>query len=59
MAINTAHALEFERPLLQLEKKIEELRSLSASGAVEMGAEIARLEKKARKLQEEKGAEPG
>ena len=53
MAINIAHSLEFERPLLQLEKKIEELKSLSSSGAVDMTAEIGRLEKKARRLQEE------
>jgi acetyl-CoA carboxylase carboxyl transferase subunit alpha len=53
MAINIAHSLEFERPLLQLEKKIDELKTLSSSGAVDMTAEIGRLEKKAKKLQEE------
>ncbi len=53
MALNIAHALEFERPLLQLEKKIDELRTLSASGAVDMTAEIGRLEKKASRLQDE------
>ncbi|MFO0599262.1 MAG: acetyl-CoA carboxylase carboxyltransferase subunit alpha [Myxococcaceae bacterium] len=53
MALNIAHSLEFERPLLQLEKKIDELKSLSSSGAVDMTAEIGRLEKKAKKLQEE------
>jgi acetyl-CoA carboxylase carboxyl transferase subunit alpha len=49
-----SHALEFERPLLELEKKIEELKAISssASGAVDMSAEIGRLEKKARRLQE-------
>ena len=52
-AINIAHSLEFERPLLQLEKKIDELKTLSSSGAVDMTAEIGRLEKKARRLQEE------
>ncbi len=51
MALNIAHALEFERPLLELEKKIEELKGLS--GSVDMSPEIGRLEKKARKLQEE------
>jgi acetyl-CoA carboxylase carboxyl transferase subunit alpha len=44
------HALEFERPLLELEKKITELKSI---GAVDMSAEIGRLEKKAKRLQEE------
>ncbi|MBL8915211.1 MAG: acetyl-CoA carboxylase carboxyltransferase subunit alpha [Archangium sp.] len=53
MAINIAHPLEFERPLVQLEKKIDELKTLSSSGAVDMTAEIGRLEKKAKKLQEE------
>lgn len=50
MAINLSHALEFERPILELEKKIDELRSLSS---VNMSAELGRLEKKARRLQEE------
>jgi acetyl-CoA carboxylase carboxyl transferase subunit alpha len=53
VAISTAHALEFERPLLELEKKIDELKTLSRSGAVDMTQEVGRLEKKARKLQEE------
>jgi acetyl-CoA carboxylase carboxyl transferase subunit alpha len=53
MALNIAHALEFERPLLQLEKKIDELRTLSSAGSVNVAAEIGRLEKKARRLQEE------
>ncbi len=51
MALNIAHALEFERPLIELEKKIDELKGLS--GSVDMNAEIGRLEKKAKKLQEE------
>ena len=51
MALNIAHALEFERPLIELEKKIEELKGLS--GSVDMSAELGRLEKKAKKLQEE------
>jgi len=44
------YALEFERPLIELERKIDELKSI---GAVDMSAEIGRLEKKARRLQEE------
>jgi len=51
MALNIAHALEFERPLIELEKKIDELKGLS--GSVDMTQEIGRLEKKAKKLQEE------
>jgi acetyl-CoA carboxylase carboxyl transferase subunit alpha len=48
-----AYALDFERPLLELERKIEELKSLSTTGTADFSAEIARLEKKARKLQSE------
>jgi acetyl-CoA carboxylase carboxyl transferase subunit alpha len=48
--------LEFERPIVDLERKIDELKQLSA-GSVDFGDEIRRLEKKARKLQEEIFAE--
>jgi acetyl-CoA carboxylase carboxyl transferase subunit alpha len=53
MATSIAYALDFERPLIELEKKIEELKTLSHSGAVDFTAEISKLEKKARKLQDE------
>ncbi len=53
MATPVTHALEFERPLIELEKKIDELKTLSKSGSVDMGSEIGRLEKKAKKLQQE------
>jgi acetyl-CoA carboxylase carboxyl transferase subunit alpha len=53
MALSIAHSLEFERPLIELEKKIGDLRSISKSGAVDMTQEIGRLEKKAKRLQEE------
>ena len=53
MANPVTHALEFERPLIELEKKIDELKSMSKSGSVDMTSEIGRLEKKAKKLQEE------
>jgi acetyl-CoA carboxylase carboxyl transferase subunit alpha len=48
--------LEFERPIVELEKKIEELRQLSR-GTIDFVEEIKRLEKKARRLQEEIFAE--
>jgi acetyl-CoA carboxylase carboxyl transferase subunit alpha len=48
--------LEFERPIIELERKIDELRLLSR-GSVDFAEEIRRLEKKARKLQEEIFAE--
>src|SRR3954470_16031961 len=51
MATSLTSALDFERPLLELEKKIEELKVLSDSGAVDFRAEISKLEKKAKRLQ--------
>ncbi len=53
MAIQITHALDFERPLLELEKKITELKSLSTHGAHDFTAEIGKLEKKAKRLQQE------
>jgi acetyl-CoA carboxylase carboxyl transferase subunit alpha len=53
MAIATNYALDFERPLLELEKKIEELKTLSHNGSADFTAEISKLEKKAKKLQTE------
>jgi acetyl-CoA carboxylase carboxyl transferase subunit alpha len=53
MATGTGYALDFERPLIELEKKIEELKVLSTSGTVDFSSEISKLEKKAKKLQTE------
>src|SRR5690606_6480886 len=47
--------LEFERPIVELEGKIKELKHLSG-GSQEMAAEIERLEQKARQLQRERFA---
>jgi len=44
--------LEFERPIIDLERKIGELRGLSTD-AVDFSAEIRKLEQKARRLQKE------
>jgi acetyl-CoA carboxylase carboxyl transferase subunit alpha len=44
--------LDFERPIIDLEKKISELRGLSR-GAVDFTSEIRKLEQKARRLQKE------
>src|SRR5438105_3578130 len=44
--------LDFERPIIDLEKKIGELRGLSTN-TVDFSAEIRKLEQKARKLQKE------
>ena len=48
--------LEFERPIIDLERKINELRGLSTE-AVDFSGEIRRLEVKAKKLQKEVFAE--
>ncbi|WP_002636483.1 acetyl-CoA carboxylase carboxyltransferase subunit alpha [Myxococcus hansupus] len=53
MATGTSYVLEFERPLIELEKKIDELKVLSTSGTVDFSSEISKLEKKAKKLQSE------
>ncbi|HZZ82975.1 MAG TPA: acetyl-CoA carboxylase carboxyltransferase subunit alpha [Anaeromyxobacteraceae bacterium] len=49
----TVHTLEFERPLLALEAKIAELKQLSSGTSVDFTDEIAKLERKAKKLQVE------
>jgi acetyl-CoA carboxylase carboxyl transferase subunit alpha len=48
-----AYTTDFERPLLALESKIAELKQLSGGAAVDFSEEIVRLEKKAKKLQQE------
>ena len=53
MATSTGYALDFERPLIELEKKIEELKALSSGGTADFTSEISKLEKKAKKLQTE------
>ena len=49
----TTYSLDFERPLLALESKIEELKTLSGGAAVDFTEEIVKLERKAKKLQAE------
>jgi len=44
--------LEFERPIAELEAKIEELRHVSDAGELNIGEEITRLQKKSHKLTE-------
>lgn len=46
------HVLEFEKPLIDLEKRIEELKLLSRESGQAV-SELARLEKKAEKLRKE------
>lgn len=46
----TPNFLEFEQPIAELEAKIEELRHVTASGALSVSEEIETLQKKSRKL---------
>lgn len=43
--------LEFEKPILELEKKIREMKEFSSGGGVELSSEIVSLERKLEKLQ--------
>lgn len=45
--------LDFEKPVVELETKIEELREFAAGSQIEVGDEVKRLEKKADKLRRE------
>ena len=44
------YILDFERPIIELENKIQEMKDLSLSDELKLHAEIARLEKKVAKL---------
>ena len=51
MADNSAKfVLEFEKPIFDLEKKIEEMKEYTASSGVDMKDDITRLEKKSKEL---------
>jgi acetyl-CoA carboxylase carboxyl transferase subunit alpha len=47
------YTLEFERPILELQAKIQELKELAQGERADFGSEITRLERKAARLQEE------
>ena len=53
MALAEIEGLDFERPVVELEKKIEELKSLGTSNKVDFSQEITSLEKKCEKLKKE------
>ncbi|MFN3450390.1 MAG: acetyl-CoA carboxylase carboxyl transferase subunit alpha, partial [Roseococcus sp.] len=44
------HFLDFEKPIAELEGKLEELRRTNEAGGLELGEEIERLRDKAEKL---------
>jgi len=48
-----AHALDFERPLLELEAKIAELKRLEGAAKGDFGEELQKLEKRAQRLQDQ------
>jgi acetyl-CoA carboxylase carboxyl transferase subunit alpha len=50
---NIKLALEFEKPVVDLESKIREMREYAASTGVDLGDDIKRLEKKADQLRNE------
>jgi len=45
--------LEFERPLVELEKKIQEMKDYSLNEDIDLSEEIAKLEERAKKLSKE------
>ena len=47
------YTLDFERPILELQAKIQELRQVAQAGQVDFSSEIARLERKVARLHEE------
>ncbi len=49
----TSFWLDFEKPVVELETKINELREFAAGSNIEVGDEVTRLEKKADKLRRE------
>ncbi len=47
------HILEFEKPIVELEKKIDEMREYADSGNIDMSSEISKLEKRCEKLKQD------
>ncbi len=45
--------LDFEKPVLELEKKVEELKNIAADKDLDLTGEISRIEEKLAKLKKE------
>ena len=45
-----ASFLEFEKPIAELQGRIDELRATAADGTIDIGADLARLQAKSDKL---------
>ena len=48
-----ASGLDFEKPIIELERKIEELKSLTETEHIELSSEIKQLTQRLRKLKRE------
>ena len=57
MATRVPFTTEFEKPLVALESKIDELKQLSGGAGVDFSDEIVKLERKAKRLWEA-GSDP-
>ncbi len=53
MASNVRFTLEFEKPVMELEKRITEMKEYAASTGMDLHDDIDRLEKKAQQLRDE------
>ncbi len=53
MAQRVAYSLDFEKPMLELEHKIEELKGLAGKEGLDFNEEISRLQSRLKKLEEE------
>jgi acetyl-CoA carboxylase carboxyl transferase subunit alpha len=51
--MNQGFYLDFERPIAELEKKIEEIKAYAASEGMDVSEELKRMEEKLQKLQKE------
>jgi len=47
------HGLDFEKPIIELEKKIQELKSFTSNKKIDLGSEIKNLEDKLSKLRKD------
>ncbi len=53
MTPHNRYSLDFERPILELERKIEELKGLTSKEALDFKEEISRLQQRLKKLEQE------
>ena len=51
--MNNGKELEFEKPIIELRKKIHELKEITKKADVDLSSEIEKLEKRLRNLEEE------